>query len=198
MSSRGMSSRGAKRRSDLLFRRPGVGAFLLAAIVYTILGYTLSREPPVSVPPVLARFGALAPHLIAGINATALVMLLWGRAAIRAGRVGLHRRFMLTAALLISAFLVLYVTRVALGGTKAFPGPAVVRLYLYLPMLTVHILLSIISVPLVIYNLLVGLSRPPALVGATAHPRVGRAAVALWSVSLLLGIGVYALLNVLY
>jgi len=193
-----MSSRGAERRSDLLVRHPGVGAIVLAAAVYAVLGYALTGRPPASLPPALARLVRFAPHLIAVINATALVVLLRGWAAIRAGNVASHRRFMLAAAALISAFLVLYVTRVALGGTKAFPGPAAVRLYLYLPMLTVHILLSIVSVPLVIFNLLVGLSRPPALVGTTAHPRVGRAAVALWSVSLLLGIGVYALLNVLY
>ena len=188
----------AGRRSDVFVRRPGVVAFVLAALVYAALAYALTGRPPASLPPTLAGFVAIAPHLIAAINATALFVLLRGRAAIRAGHVASHRRLMLTAAVLLRAFLVLYVTRVALGGTKAFPGPAAVRGYLYLPMLTVHILLSIVSVPLVIYNLLVGLSRPVAAVGGTAHPRVGRTAVALWSLSLLLGIGVYALLNVLY
>ena len=105
---------------------------------------------------------------------------------------------MLLAAALISAFLVLYVTRVALGGTKVFPGPAVVRTYLYLPMLTVHILLSILSVPPVIYNVLVGLTHHPDEIGRTAHPRVGRVAVTLWSLSLVLGLGVYLLLNIIY
>ena len=176
----------------------GYAAAILTLLVYGALGFALAAEPPATLSPDLARLVRIAPHLIALINATALVMLLRGRSAIRAGHVASHRRFMLTAAVLISAFLVLYVTRVALGGTKAFPGPAAVRLYLYLPMLAVHILLSIVSVPLVIFNLLVGLSRPAAVVGATAHPRVGRAAVALWSVSLVLGIGVYALLNLLY
>jgi putative membrane protein len=132
------------------------------------------------------------------LNAFALLLLLRGRAAIRAGDVRAHRRDMLAAAALISAFLVLYVTRVALGGTKAFPGPAAVRLYLYLPVLAVHVLLSVVSVPLVVYNLVVGLSRPADAVGTTAHPRVGRAAVVLWSLSLALGIGVYVLLNLAF
>ena len=197
MSSRGMSLRGPEGRSNLLSRRPGVVAVVLAAVVYTALGYVLSSEPPASVPPALARLVALAPHLIAVINATALVCLLLGWRAIRAGEVPVHRRYMLTAAALISIFLVLYVTRVALGGTKAFTGPAALRAYVYLPMLTVHVLLSILSVPPVIYNVLVGLTRDPAAVRLTAHPRVGRAAVALWSLSLLLGLGVYLLLNVL-
>lgn len=170
----------------------------MAAAVYVVLGYALSGRPPASLPPVLARLVALAPHLIAVINASALIVLLRGRTAIRAGRVALHRRLMLTAAVLISAFLVLYVMRVALGGTKAFPGPPAVRLYLYLPLLAIHVLLSIASVPLVVYNLLIGLTRPVGAIGATGHPRVGRAAVALWSVSLALGIVVYVMLNLLY
>jgi len=105
---------------------------------------------------------------------------------------------MLTAAVLISSFLVLYVTRVTLGGTKAFTGPAALRTYLYLPMLTVHILLSILSVPPVIYNVLVGLTRDPRAVAQTAHRRVGRVAVVMWSVSLVLGLGVYLLLNIAF
>lgn len=179
-------------------RRPGAAAVILAAAVYVVLGYALSGEPPPGLSPTLTRLVALAPHLIAAINLTALVCLLGGRRAIRRAQIPAHRSRMLAAAVLISAFLVLYVARVALGGTKAFPGPAAVRLYLYLPMLAIHILLSIGSVPLVLYNLVVGLTRPVSAVGATAHPRVGRLAVALWSVSLALGLGVYILLNLLY
>lgn len=185
------SSRGAQRQSDLLVRRPGLVAIVLAALVYTILGYVLSAEPPASLPPAVARFVALAPHLIAIINSAALACLVLGWRAIRAGRIAIHRRYMLAAGALISAFLVLYVTRIALGGPKAFAGPAVLRAYLYLPMLTVHILLSILSVPPVIYNVLVGLTYPLGAIGRTAHPRVGRFAVVAWSLSLFLGLGVY-------
>ncbi|MDQ7843069.1 MAG: DUF420 domain-containing protein [Armatimonadota bacterium] len=183
---------------ELFLRHPGVAAAFLAALVYAILGYALTGRPPESLPPALARLVALAPHLIALINATALASLLLGWRAIRRGQVGVHRRYMLAAAALITAFLVLYVTRVTLGGTKAFPGPALLRRYLYLPMLAVHILLSILSVPPVIYNVFVGLTRDPAAVARTAHRRVGRVAVAMWSLSLFLGLGVYLLLNVLY
>ena len=181
-----------------LARRPGVAAAALAAIVYAVLGAVLSGEPPARLPSTLSGLVAFAPHLIAVINTAALVSLLSGWRAIRRGEIPTHRKYMLSAAVLISAFLVLYVSRVALGGTKTFAGPAVVRTYLYLPMLAVHILLSIASVPLVIYNVLVGVTRRPEAVGETAHPRVGRAAVALWSVSLALGLGVYVLLNLVY
>ena len=49
-----------------------------------------------------------------------------------------------------------------------------------------------------VHNLLVGLTYPPREIARTRHPRVGRWAVLLWSVSLTLGIVVYLLLNVLY
>jgi putative membrane protein len=141
---------------------------------------------------------AFFPTLIALVNASALLCLLAGWRAIRAGRVSAHRRLMLAAAAFISAFLVLYLTRVTLGGVKAFPGPQAIRLYLYLPALAIHIALSILSVPPVIYNLLIGITVPVGEIPKTRHPRVGRVAVVLWSVSLALGILVYLLLNVFF
>lgn len=83
---------------------------------------------------------------------------------------------MLVSVTLISLFLILYITRVALGGIKAFPGPPGIRLYVYLPILIVHIGLSILSVPPVVYNLLIGLTYASADIPRTKHPQVGRIA----------------------
>lgn len=179
-------------------RSPFLIAAALSALIYAVLGYALSAKPPATLPPAVARALTFIPHLIAAINVSALVCLLAGRRAAREGRIAAHRRLMLAAAALISMFLVLYVTRVALGGVKAFAGPALIRRYVYLPMLSIHVLLSILSVPPVIYNLFIGLTYPVAEIAGTTHPRVGRIAVTVWSVSLALGIGVYLLLNVLY
>ncbi|MDR7540441.1 MAG: DUF420 domain-containing protein [Armatimonadota bacterium] len=179
-------------------RSPLARTALVTFAIYAVLAAVLSGNPPDHLPPALAFALRAVPFVIAGTNAAALFLLLGGWRAIRAGRLSAHRRSMLAAAACISLFLLLYVTRVALGGTKAFPGPAGVRAYVYLPLLGVHILLSILSVPLVVYNLLVGLGTSAAEVARTAHPRVGRWAVLLWSVSLALGIVVFLLLNVIY
>jgi putative membrane protein len=170
----------------------------VSAAAYALLGYALTRRPPTDLSPAVRGMLSLLPTVIAAVNATALTCLLAGWRAIRAGRVEAHRRFMLAAVGLIAVFLVLYVTRVALGGVKVFPGPAQVRRYVYLPALAVHVTLSILTVPPVVYNVLTGLTRPPGQVRTTGHPRVGRVAVILWSVSLSLGLLVYLLLNVVY
>lgn len=170
----------------------------LTVAIYAVLGVVLSMKPPANLPSDIAAALAAFPSVIAFVNALALTSLIAGWRAIRTGRVGPHRRFMLMSAGLISLFLVLYVTRVALGGTKVFPGPAAIRTYVYLPILAVHIVLSVASVPLVIYNVITGLTRGVRAVANTRHPAVGRYAVALWATSLALGIVVYLLLNVLY
>jgi putative membrane protein len=180
-------------------RSPLIATFILTAVIYTVLAYALTSPQPLYLAPPLAQFVGLAPHLIALVNAAALYFLYRGWQAVLAGRVRRHRAYMIAAVVFISTFLVLYVTRVVLGGTKAFPGPPDVRLYLYLPALTVHIALSILSVPLVIYNIYIGLTLDWRQIRtATRHPQVGRIAVLLWSISLALGILVYLLLNVFF
>lgn len=186
------------RIAQAVRRAPGFCTFLISLLVYAVLIRVLLSEPPVAVPQVVAALLGIAPHLIAVINTTALASLLLGYRAIRAGRILEHRKLMLLSATLISAFLILYITRVALGGVKTFDGPPMVRTFVYLPTLVVHVALSILSVPLIVHNLLVGLTFPPEKVGHTAHPRVGRLAVYLWSLSLTLGLVVYALLNLAY
>lgn len=190
----GAGKRGTPRWDPAALRR----TLVLTAAVYTVLGVALALRPQADLPPAVTAALAAFPTLIAVVNLLALSCLIAGWRAVLARRIRRHRRFMIASAALISLFLVLYVTRVALGGTKAFPGPPEVRTFVYLPVLSVHIVLSVVSVPLVIYNLLTGLAHAAGAVAATRHPTVGRYAVALWSTSLILGIVVYLLLNVLY
>lgn len=187
---------GSDRRGPARSAWPATIAISIA--LYGVLGAALAAQRPAALPPVLAALVRAAPVLIALINTAALVSLLLGWRAIRGGDVRRHRRSMLLAGGLIAAFLALYVTRVTLGGVKAFPGPAGVRTFVYLPVLAVHVVLSIVSVPLVVHNLLTGLTRSRRDPVFAWHRRTGRLAVVLWSVSLALGIGVYLLLNVLY
>ncbi len=158
---RGCAGRVRRTGDAMRGRKPGSAlpwTIGITAAVYGILGLALSSRPPAHISPFVARALGMVPFLIAVINASALGCLLAGWLAIRAGRVQAHRTFMLASATLIFLFLLLYVTRVSLGGVKAFQGPPEVRRFVYLPILSVHIALSILSVPPVVYNLLIGLT----------------------------------------
>ena len=60
------------------------------------------------------------------------------------------------------------------------------------------VLTQVASVPLVVHNVLTGITRSSVDIAKSGHSAVGRVAVLLWSVSLALGILVYLLLNVLF
>lgn len=136
-------------------------------------------------------------HVIAVIDAVALSLLVLGWYWIRSGDVERHRAAMTGAFASILLFLVVYLLRVGGGGEKYFVGPDLVR-YAYLLMLAVHILLSIVAVPVVLYALILGLSHSPSELRETSHARVGRIAAAAWILSLFLGIVTYLMLNHLY
>ena len=135
---------------------------------------------------------------IAVVNTSALAALVVGWRRIRRGEVAGHRRAMLVAFGLIVLFLVLYLLKVGGGGTKEFVGPQAAHT-MYLAMLAVHIVLSVVAVPLVVYQVVTGLSHTPAeLRERVQHRRVGRLGAAAWIISLALGVTAYLLLNHVY
>lgn len=178
--------------------------------VLSLIGYAL----------VLGAFGGFIPlfptlseetvllfsDLIAVVNSAALLSLLVGWYFIRDGQVSKHRAAMLFAFGLICAFLVLYLWKVGGGFEKSIriadgqflAAYASIIRPVYLLMLAVHILLSVVAVPVVLYAVVLGLTHTPTELADTAHARVGRIAVLSWSVSLALGIITYLLLNHVY
>ncbi|MFB6081800.1 MAG: DUF420 domain-containing protein [Halanaeroarchaeum sp.] len=137
---------------------------------------------------------AAIPTVNALVSLLALGTIATGWRRIRRGDVAGHRRMMLTSLALFATFLVLYLYKVALEGPTAFTGPAVLRQYVFLPLLVVHVSLAVVAVPLLVYVLVLARSRPVADLPASPHPRVGRVAATLWLVSFALGILVYVLL----
>ncbi|WP_158057394.1 DUF420 domain-containing protein [Halorussus halophilus] len=172
-----------------------------ATVVLSILGYVL----------VLGTFAGLLPiypelerptvdllsHAIAVVNTVALASLLMGWRWIRAGEIRKHRAAMLTAFSLILVFLAFYLTKVGGGGEKHIAATGL-PYYAYLVMLAIHILLSVVAVPVVIYAVVLGLTHSPAELRETAHAKVGRWAAGAWSLSLALGIVTYVMLNHVY
>ena len=170
-------------------------------VLGTLLGYGIVLGTFVDLLPVYPSIDLTTStrlsHAIALVNAMTVISLVAGWRWIRRGQVDAHRAAMGTAFALILLFLVLYLTRVGGGGTKEFVGPPIVT-YLYLAMLAIHILLSVVAVPLVLYALLLGLSHTPAELRTSPHARFGRLAAGTWLVSLLLGLVTYLMLEHLY
>jgi putative membrane protein len=153
---------------------------------------------PATVVPTVPALVAVIPHVNVVLSLAAIAAIVAGVRSIRRGEVDRHWRLMVAAFLLFLAFLVLYLYKVVVAGTAAFPGPDAVYRFVYLPTLAVHVLLAVATLPGLYYVLLIGLTRSPAAVRETPHRRVGRVAASLWLVSFLLGIAVYAMLYVVY
>ncbi|SDQ49641.1 DUF420 domain-containing protein [Natronobacterium texcoconense] len=185
-----MATADAKRR---LRERP-IGATILLTIVgYVLVIGTFLLDVPIY-PDLTNAQVTMFTHAIAVINAATTVLLVAGWYWIRVGEVEKHRFAMVGAFALILLFLVVYLIRVGGGGEKLFDGPQTVY-YAYLLMLAIHIVLSIVAVPVVLYALLLGLTHTPTELRETAHARVGRIAAASWILSLVLGVVTYVMLN---
>ncbi|WP_435335571.1 DUF420 domain-containing protein [Haloarchaeobius sp. TZWWS8] len=171
-------------------------------IVLTVVGYAL----------VLGTFAGLVPiyptidhatvnilsHAIAVVNTIATVSLALGWYWIRAGEVAKHRAAMLTSFTLILVFLALYLVKVGGGGEKEIVGATGIVYVAYLVMLAIHIVLSVVSVPVVLYALVLGLTHTPAELRNTPHKKIGRIAAGAWILSLSLGVVTYVMLNHIY
>jgi putative membrane protein len=81
-------------------------------------------------------------HVNAALNATATVLLVVGLAMIKRGRVTAHKRVMLSAFAVSSAFLACYLWYHYKVGHVEFTHPGAVR-YIYLTILLTHVLLAI-------------------------------------------------------
>ncbi|MFC7080729.1 DUF420 domain-containing protein [Halorussus caseinilyticus] len=188
-----MATSNAKRRVK---DNPRAASAVLSVLGYVLVLGTFAGLLPVY--PELERATVdLLSHAIAVVNTVALTALLAGWRWIRRGEVRKHRAAMLTAFSLIIVFLALYLVKVGGGGEKAIAvtGPVY---YAYLVMLAIHILLSVVAVPVVVYAVVLGLTHTPSELRETAHARVGRWAAGAWALSLALGIVTYLMLNHVY
>jgi putative membrane protein len=179
-------------------RVPELTGLLTVVALALVFGAVLGVIPRAALPQAPEWFLAAIPHVNAVVSLVAIAAIVVGWRAIRSGQVTRHRNAMLTTLVLFAIFLLLYLYRVSLEGPTDFPGPAAVEQFVYFPILGIHILLAIVCIPLLFYVLLLALTRSPAELSGSNHPRVGRVAATLWLVSFALGTVVYLLLYVLF
>lgn len=165
-----------------------------ATVRWIIFALSVTVVLAVSLVMALAPSGAAAaqPTFLAKVNvvlnASAGAFLLAGFACVRSGNVTWHRRCMLTAFGLSTAFLVSYVLHHAQVGSVPFRGQGVWR-PIYFAILLPHIVLAGVIVPLALFTLYRG------WVGKiVAHRRIARITLPLWLFVSVSGVVVYAML----
>lgn len=162
-------------------QRAPLVAIGLSVLVLGALGWLLSRSPTAPASPT----GSWLPLLNAVFNGASATCLLLGYAAIRRRAVHVHRRWMLSAAVLSAAFLVSYVWHHYHVGSVPFVGPRWLRLT-YLSVLLPHIVLSAAIVPLVPLTLWWGWHQE-----VERHRRLARWTLPLWLIVSATGVLVY-------
>jgi putative membrane protein len=126
------------------------------------------------------------------VNAALIVIsgmfLVVGYACIRSRRITWHRRSMITATIFAALFLVVYVTRFIVLGSKIYPGEGVSRV-LYFSVLIPHIIIAIAIAPLAFVTLRRALARRFG-----KHRQIARITLPLWIYTAVSGWVVYLML----
>ena len=156
-----------------------------AAAVAFLLWLVYGRTAPAAFAHRLTFLPALNA-LLNGLSATALAV---GFVLILQRRIAAHRNAMLTAFFFSSLFLVSYIANHALHGDTRYPVGAAYRT-LYLSMLTSHVLLSVVALPLVLVTFFLSLSGRFAI-----HKKVARWTFPIWFYVSVTGVLVYLMLH---
>ncbi len=172
---------------------PALTAVLSIVSLALVFGAALQVLPSEMLPQWRGILNVI-PHLNAAISLVAIATIVAGVRSIRRRQVERHKAFMLASFGLFAVFLILYLYRVAVLGPSTFPGPESIRLFVYLPILTVHIGLAVFCVPFVFYALLSAATRSISEIYDSNHRVAGRIAALLWIISFSMGIVIYVLL----
>ncbi len=133
------------------------------------------------------------PALNASLNATSAVLLAGGYAAIRAGKMEVHKRFMVSAFWVSVAFLVSYVTyHIRVKQVVLFQGQGWIR-PVYFTLLTSHTILAIVIVPMILITL-----RRAWMEKFDKHKLIARWTLPLWFYVCVTGVIVYLMVYQIY
>lgn len=128
------------------------------------------------------------PIVNTGLIAVSGIAVLLGYIAIRAHRVTLHRNAMLTATAFAALFLVVYVIRYLVLGTKLYTGEGWLRV-LYFVILISHTILATLLAPLVLLTIWRAFRRE-----FQRHRAVARITLPIWLYVALTGWLIYVML----
>jgi uncharacterized membrane protein YozB (DUF420 family) len=130
--------------------------------------------------------------LNATLNGTSAVLLACGYAAIRNGKIAIHKKFMVSAFAVSAVFLISYLAYHYRVGHVRFAGQGWIR-PVYFALLISHTILAIVIVPLILVTL-----RRAWLEQFDKHRIIARWTFPLWMYVSVTGVIVYLLLYQIY
>ena len=162
--------------------------WILSIIIFLVI-LILSRLPKSSDIP---SWAGILPAINALLNGTTFIVLLFSFYFIRRKKISIHRKLNITASILSVFFLIFYVTFHSFGVETRFPIDNSLR-PLYLFILSTHIILAAIVLPLVLLSLYRGLTMQVA-----RHRKIARWAYPIWLYVTLTGVIVYLMISPYY
>ncbi|WP_069133269.1 DUF420 domain-containing protein [Rhodohalobacter halophilus] len=136
-----------------------------------------------------AAWVANLPALNAMLNSASTVLILFGFAAIKRGEFVKHMKFMLTAFITSSLFLISYLVYHNFVGHTPFPGEGIIR-PVYFFILISHIILSAFVVPLVLTSYYFAFSGK-----FSTHRKVSKWTLPIWLYVSVTGVVIFFILN---
>jgi uncharacterized membrane protein YozB (DUF420 family) len=130
--------------------------------------------------------------LNATLNGVSAILLAGGYAAIRSGKIAVHKRFMIAAFAVSSAFLVSYLLYHYRVGHVPFQGQGWIR-PVYFTLLTTHTVLAVVIVPMILVTL-----RRAWLERFDRHRIIARWTLPLWFYVSVTGVIVYLMVYQIY
>jgi putative membrane protein len=126
------------------------------------------------------------------LNGTSAVLLVAGYAAIRAGKMQVHKRFMMSAFWVSTAFLISYLIYHYRVGHVAFQGQGWIR-PVYFVLLTSHTILAVMIVPMILVTI-----RRAWMERFDKHKLIARWTLPLWLYVSVTGVIVYLMVYQIY
>ncbi len=117
-------------------------------------------------------------------------------------QISFHYKTMVSALLLDSSFMVSYMVKSLIEGRTEFKGPEMIKMYIYLPTVIFHSIISIVVLALAIYMVYHGFRNTEKTNGRKMfkekkrHHRLGKLTIITWMFSFATGLAIYYLLYV--
>jgi putative membrane protein len=168
-----------------LARKPLPAIAVLSAGIATFLFWLIYFKGKIAAP----GWVAYLPGANAFFNSLSAICLIGGYINIRRRRRETHMRFMLSATVFSSLFLMSYITYHYFHGDTKFPGQGWIR-PVYFSILISHILLSVVALPLILATLWYSLRSQFRF-----HKKVARWTFPIWLYVSVTGVIVYFVLK---